>query len=231
MLADIHILVVDDEPQIQRALQVALEGRGFEVSVATNAEQALQGFVARTPDLLLVNLMLPGMDGLELSRRIRSISTVPIIVASSEGEEQKKLAALEQGADDYVNKPFGVPELLSRIRSLTQHLAGRRPGALFECGELSVSFDRREVRRNGELVHLTPKEYELLKYMIDHGGRVRTQKTLLLAVWGEAYVGQVQFLRIFVGQLRKKIEADPARPRYILTESGVGYRFCLEPML
>ncbi|MFM7200421.1 MAG: response regulator [Myxococcota bacterium] len=224
-----QVVVVDDEPQIRRALQVGLEERGYSVLLAGSGEQALQGMVGRSPDVMLIDLILPGMDGLELTRRIRSSSSTPIIIISSIGEEQKKVEALELGADDYVTKPFGMPELVARIKSVLRRTWGSVGAeAGFVCGELSVNFERREVRRSGVLVHLTPKEYDLLKYLIENAGKVLTQKMLLKAVWGEAYLDQAQYLRVFVGQLRKKVEPDSARPRFILTDPGVGYRFCID---
>jgi two-component system, OmpR family, KDP operon response regulator KdpE len=225
-----RILVVDDEPQIRRALEVALEDKGYQVRAASTAEEA--GDLVRTwrPDLLIVDLVLPGQDGLALTRKIREQSTSPIIVLSALGDERKKVEALEQGADDYVTKPFGVPELLARLKSLLRRSAGSRQlEPIFETGELSVSFDRREVRLAGAQVKLTPTEYDLLKYLIQNAGKVLTHRMLLTAVWGPQHARDAQYLRVFVGQLRKKLEKEPARPRYILTDPGVGYRFELAP--
>ena len=221
-----RILVVDDEPQIRRSLQVNLEGKGYAVIAAEDAEHALQATANRAPDVVVLDLLMPGMDGIELTRRIREHSTVPIIVLSAIGDERKKVEALELGADDYVTKPFSTEELAARIRSVLRRVAGARGSQpVWSCGDLSVNFDRREVRLNGEAVKLTPTEYDLLKYMIEHAGKVLTHRMLLTAVWGPAYSDQAQYLRVFVGQLRKKLEKDPARRRFILTDPGVGYRF------
>lgn len=226
-----RILVIDDEPQIRRSLQVNLEGKGYAVATAADAEQALQAIANRAPDVIVLDLLMPGMDGMALTRRIREHSTVPIIVLSAIGDERKKVEALELGADDYVTKPFSTEELLARIRSVLRRVAGAQSSQpVWSYGELSVNFDRREVRLTGEAVKLTPTEYDLLKYMIEHAGKVLTHRMLLTAVWGPAYSDQAQYLRVFVGQLRKKLEKDPARPRYILTDPGVGYRFCVEVM-
>src|SRR5438309_8385285 len=224
-----RILVVDDEPQIRRSLQVNLEGKGYAVVTAESAEQALQATANRVPDVIVLDLLMPGMDGMELTRKIREQSTVPIIVLSAIGDERKKVEALELGADDYVTKPFSTEELVARIKSVLRRAAGAHSSQpIWTSGELSVNFDRREVRLNGEIVRLTPTEYDLLKYMIEHAGKVLTHRMLLTAVWGPAYNDQAQYLRVFVGQLRTKLERDPARPRYILTDPGVGYRFCVE---
>ena len=226
-----RILVIDDEPQIRRSLQVNLEGKGYAVAAAADAGQALQAIANRAPDVIVLDLLMPGMDGIALTRRIREHSTVPIIVLSAIGDERKKVEALELGADDYVTKPFSTEELLARIRSVLRRVAGAQSSQpVWSYGELSVNFDRREVRLTGEAVKLTPTEYDLLKYMIEHAGKVLTHRMLLTAVWGPAYSDQAQYLRVFVGQLRKKLEKDPARPRYILTDPGVGYRFCVEVM-
>ncbi len=225
-----RVLVVDDEPQIRRSLQVNLEGKGYQVLTAEDGEQAVQVMAHQPPDVIVMDLLLPGIDGIELTRRIRKDSAVPIIFLSAIGEEQKKIDALEAGADDYVTKPFSVDELLARIKSVLRRVAGsRQTEPILTCGELSINFDRREVRVRHEPVKLTPTEYDLLKYMIENAGKVLTHRTLLLAVWGPGYVDQAQNLRVFVGQLRKKIEMNPGRPRFILTDPGVGYRFCTEP--
>jgi two-component system KDP operon response regulator KdpE len=220
-----RILVVDDEPQIRRSLQVNLEGKGYAVVTAESAEKALQATANRVPDVIVLDLLMPGMDGIELTRRIREQSTVPIIVLSAIGDERKKVEALELGADDYVTKPFSTEELVARIKSVLRRVAGAHGSApVFTVGDLLVNFDRREVWLRGEAVKLTPTEYDLLKYMIEHAGKVLTHRMLLTAVWGPAYSDQTQYLRVFVGQLRKKLEEDPARPRFILTDPGVGYR-------
>jgi two-component system KDP operon response regulator KdpE len=226
MSSGARILVVDDEPQIRHALQVNLENKDYDVSTAGSAEEALEAITHRKPDVVIVDLLLPSMDGIELTRRIREQSPVPIIVLSAIGDEQKKVEALESGADDYVTKPFSMKELSARISSAlrrTVMLSGAEP--IFRSAGLSVNFERREVRLHDEPVKLTPTEYDLLKYMIQYSGKVLTHRTLLTAIWGEAHVDQAQYLRVFIGQLRKKIEQNTARPQYILTDPGVGYRF------
>jgi two-component system KDP operon response regulator KdpE len=224
-----RILVVDDEPQIRRSLQVNLERSGYAVETVETGEAALSSFRNRRPDVVILDLIMPGMGGVEVVRRIRESSTVPIIVLSAMGEEARKVDALELGADDYMTKPFGMDELLARIRSLLRRAAGAHsPDPVFMTGDLCVNFDRREVTLDQKPVKLTPTEYDLLKFMIEHAGKVLTQRMLLQEVWGQAYVDQAQYLRVFIGQLRKKLEKDPTRPRFILTDPGVGYRFCTE---
>jgi len=224
-----RILVVDDEPQIRQSLQVNLQNRNYDVATTASGEEALDAMARRSPDVVIVDLVLPSMDGIELTRRIRAHSPVPIIVLSAIGDERKKVEALESGADDYVTKPFGMEELAARVRSALRRtimLSGSEP--VFRSGALTVNFERREVRVEGKPVKLTPTEFDLLKYMIQYIGKVLTHRTLLTAIWGEAYTDQAQYLRVFIGQLRKKIETNTARPRYILTDPGVGYRFALD---
>ena len=224
-----RILVVDDEPQIRRSLQVNLEQSGYAVETVETGESALSSFLNRRPDVVILDLIMPGMGGVEVVRRIRESSTVPIIVLSAMGEETRKVEALELGADDYMTKPFGMDELLARIRSLLRRAAGAHSSQpVFIAGDLCVNFDRREVTLGQRPVKLTPTEYDLLKYMIEHAGKVLTHRMLLQEVWGQAYVDQAQYLRVFIGQLRKKLERDPTRPRFILTDSGVGYRFSID---
>jgi len=221
-----RILVVDDEPQIRHSLQTNLENRNYAVTTVASGEEALEAIVRQKPDVVIVDLVLPAMDGIELTRRIREQSPVPIIVLSAIGDERKKVEALECGADDYVTKPFGMEELAARIKSALRRtilLSGTEP--VFKSGALSVNFERREVRVEGKPVKLTPTEFDLLKYMIQYIGKVLTHRTLLTAIWGEAYADQAQYLRVFIGQLRKKLERNTARPKYILTDPGVGYRF------
>ena len=221
-----RILVVDDEPQIRRSLQVNLENKGYAVIAAGSAEEALETISLRKPDVVIVDLLLPSMDGIELTRRIREHSPVPIIVLSAIGNEQKKVEALECGADDYVTKPFSMKELSARISSAlrrTMMLSGTEP--VYRSADLSINFERREVRIKDKPVKLTPTEYDLLKYMIQYSGKVLTHRTLLTAIWGETYAKEAQYLRVFIGQLRKKLEKNTARPQYILTDPGIGYRF------
>ena len=224
-----RILVVDDEPQIRHSLNINLENRNYDVTTTASGEEALEAIARRKPDVVIVDLVLPSMDGIELTRLIREHSPVPIIVLSAIGDERRKVEALESGADDYVTKPFGMEELAARVRSALRRtimLSGSEP--VFKSGGLSVNFERREVRVEDKPIKLTPTEFDLLKYMIQYIGKVLTHRTLLTAIWGEAYADQAQYLRVFVGQVRKKIEVNTARPRYILTDPGVGYRFALD---
>jgi two-component system KDP operon response regulator KdpE len=224
-----RILAVDDERQIRRSLQVNLEAKGYEVMMAETGEEALQIISHRLPDLALVDLLLPGMDGIELTRQLGEIYQIPIIILSAIGEEAKKIQALEVGADDYVTKPFSMDELTARIRSVLRRTAsmyGTDP--VFTFGDLSVDFDHREIRIREKAVKLTPTEYDLLKYLIHNAGKVLTHGTILRAVWGPGYSDQAQYLRVFIGNLRKKLETNTARPQYILTDPGVGYRFATD---
>lgn len=229
MTSGARILVVDDEAQIRRSLRVNLERRGYSVETAEDGEQAIRFFANRRPDILILDLVMPGINGVEVVRQVRAASAVPIIVLSVLGDEQHKVEALETGADDYMTKPFGTEELLARIRSLLRRAAGAKDASpVFVSGGLSVNFDRREVVMDGQPVRLTPMEYDLLNYMIQHHDKVLTHRMLLQEVWGQAYVDQAQYLRVFVGRLRKKLEKNPTRPRFIVTDPGVGYRFCSE---
>jgi two-component system, OmpR family, KDP operon response regulator KdpE len=219
-----RVLVIDDEPQIQRAIRTALAGHGYGVIGAETGEEGLTRFAERRPDIVLLDLMLPGIDGLEVCRRIREVSSTPIIVLSARGEERDKVAALDLGADDYLTKPFGVEELLARIRVALRHAAGAALEPVVVIGGLTVDLGRRLVTRDGTEIHLTPTEYDVLKYLAQHADRVITHRTLLSAVWGAEYSDQTPMLRVFIKQLRRKVEADPADPRLIVTEPGVGYR-------
>ena len=224
-----RILVVDDEPSIRRSLQVHLELKGYVVLTAQSGEKAAEHFYQYSPDIVIADLILPGLDGIELTRKIRETSSVPIIVISAMGEDQKKVQALELGADDYVTKPFNMEELVARIRALfrrTTKAHGNEP--VIQKGHLYINFERREVKVNGELVKLTPKEYDLLKYLSQNEGKVLTHRMILTALWGPAHEGQAQYLRVFVSQLRKKLGEDPTRPQFIQTDPGVGYRFASE---
>ena len=224
-----RILVVDDEPQLTRVLRTGLTSRGFDVRAAADGLAGFEMFSDWHPDLIITDLAMPNMDGLELCRRVRAISQVPIIILSAKGEEKTKVEALDIGADDFVTKPFGIDELLARVRaSLRRANAGPTPGAgktLFESGDFHVDLDSRAVTVRGNEIHLTPKEFDLLTYFLKHPGKVLTHRTLLAALWGGNYVEQNEYLRVFVGNLRKKIEKDAAAPRYILTEPWIGYRF------
>jgi len=219
-----RVLVVDDEPQIRRALTRTLEANGFEVRTVGTGEEALVALRWR-PDVILLDLMLPDIDGLEVARRIREHVVSPILVLSARGEEPQKVSALDQGADDYITKPFGTEELLARIRVALRHAAGQPTGPVIEVGDLRIDLERRLVTRGGGEVHLTPTEYEVLKYLARNAGKVMTHRTLLQHVWGPEHIEETQYLHVLVSQLRHKIEPQPARPQYILTEPGVGYRF------
>lgn len=223
-----RILVVDDEPQITRVLRRSLQTHGYDVRTAADGEAALDVVTDWPPDLIVTDLSLPGMDGIELCRRVRAHSALPIIVLSVKGEEQTKVKALDAGADDYVTKPFGMDELLARLRVALRRLPIAPQETVptqLEVGDFQLDLNARRVTVRGAEVHLTPKEFELLAYLIQHAGKVLTHRTLLAAVWGGAYTEQTEYLRVFVGQLRKKIEPDPAKPQYILTEPWAGYRF------
>jgi two-component system KDP operon response regulator KdpE len=224
-----RILVVDDEPQIVRVLRTALKTHGYDVRVAPDGVSALETFIDWHPDVVVTDLAMPNMDGLELCRNLREISQLPIIVLSVRGEEKTKVEALDAGADDYVTKPFGMDELLARVRvqlrrtltpSISEHSA-----KILEVGDFRIDLDARSVLVRGTEIHLTPKEYDLLVHFVRNAGKVLTHRTLLAAVWGGNYTEQGEYLRVFVGQLRKKIEPNPSTPRYILTEPWVGYRF------
>ena len=218
-----RILVVDDEPQILRALQTSLRGAGYEVDAATTGEEALTTAAVRPPDAVIIDLVLPDMRGTEVTRQLRSWTGVPVIVLSVVGDEAEKVAALDAGADDYVTKPFGVDELLARLRAA---LRRAEPSAepVLEIGGLRVDLEARDVSVDGSTVQLTPHEYGLLRLLALHEGKLLTHKAILREVWGEAYADESHYLHVYVSQLRRKIESDPARPRYILTEPGAGYR-------
>jgi two-component system KDP operon response regulator KdpE len=224
-----RILVVDDEPQITRVLRRGLMTHGYEVEVAPDGVAALRMFTETPPDLVVTDLSMPDMGGLDLCRKLRELSQLPIIVLSVRGEERTKVEALDAGADDYVTKPFGMDELLARIRAALRRApaaeAGDAAPRVIEAGDFRVDLENREVTVKGRDVHLTPKEYDLMIHLLRHQGKVLTHRALLAAVWGGDSVEQTEYLRVFIGQLRKKIEADPSAPRYIRTEPWIGYRF------
>ena len=222
-----RILIVDDERQITRVLSRGLTAKGYDVHVAADGEAALQTFGDWHPDLIITDLSMPNMNGLELCRRLRAFSEVPIIVLSVKGEERAKVEALDAGADDYVTKPFGIDELLARIRAMLRRapVADEDARNTLEAGDFRIQIDERKLTIKSKEIRLTPKEYDLMTYLLRHAGKVLTHHMLLGAVWGGDYTGQTEYLRVFIGQLRKKIEADPANPKYILTEPWVGYRF------
>jgi two-component system KDP operon response regulator KdpE len=218
-----RILVVDDEPQILRALETTLRGAGYDVETAATGEDALIQASLRPPDGVILDLVLPGKSGVEIARELREWSDAPVLVLSVIGEEQEKVAALDAGADDYVTKPFGMDELLARLRALLRRAAPAE--SLLEIGELEIDLEKRAVHRNGELVQLTPHEFGLLRLFVTNEGKLLTHRTILREVWGAAYQTESHYLHVYVSQLRRKIEPDPARPRYLLTETGAGYRF------
>ncbi|HEY4491841.1 MAG TPA: response regulator transcription factor [Acidobacteriota bacterium] len=225
-MSSIRILVVDDEPQITRVLRRGLSSKGYEVQVAEDGEEAFSVFGQWKPDLIITDLSMPGMGGLELCRRIRRVSAVPILVLSVKGEERTKVEALDTGADDYITKPFGMDELFARIRvALRRSSIPVSSDSTLELGDFWVDPNTRTVKVRNTAVHLTPKEYELLLYFLRNSGRVLTHRVLLGAIWGGESVEQNEYLRVFIAQLRKKIEPDPANPQYILTDPWVGYRF------
>lgn len=224
-----RILVVDDEPQLTRVLLRSLTSKGYDVRIAGDGEFALQTFHDWPPSLVITDLAMPNMGGLELCRKLREISEVPIIVLSVRGEEKTKVEALDAGADDYVTKPFGMDELLARIRAaLRRQPASESLSHSLEAGEFRVDLDAHIVTRGEEELRLTPKEFDLLTYLVRNAGKVLTHRALLGAVWGGDYTEQHEYLRVFIGQLRKKIEPDPSKPRFILTEPWIGYRFNAE---
>lgn len=222
-----RILVVDDEIEIVRALQRSLEKHGYEVFTAGSGEEALESIAIHRPDLMVLDLGLPGMSGLEVCRSVRAQSSLPIIVLSVKDTERDKVLALDLGADDYVSKPFGMDEVLARVRVALRHTAQPQSGTepTFMAGPLRVDFAHRQVQVSGQEVKLTPTEYDLLKALIKNSGKIMTRQMLLSQVWGTGYGSESHYLHVYVGQLRRKIEPDPAHPRFILTISGVGYRF------
>lgn len=224
-----RVLVVDDEAQITRVLRRSLKAHGYDVQVASDGAKALQLFADWPPGIVLTDLAMPNFDGLELCRNLRAVSQVPIIVLSARGEETAKVEALDAGADDYLTKPFGMDELLARIRAAlrrTQAKQADTSGAtVIDVGDFRLDLDIRSVMVKGVAVHLTPKEYDLMVYFASHSGRVLTHRTLLAAVWDDESLEQTEYLRVFIGQLRKKIEPNPASPIYIVTDPWIGYRF------
>lgn len=220
------ILVVDDEPQIHRFLKPSLIVSGYAVLTALTGQQALRSLAADGPDVVVLDLGLPDMDGKDVIVQVRRSSTVPIIVLSARDRESEKIAALDLGADDYVNKPFSIEELRARLRSVLR----RRPvyaleaGSCYALGPVEIDTVSHKVKRAGELVHLTPKEFDLVALLARHAGRVLTHRHILTEVWGPAHNADTQYLRVFIGQLRQKLEEDPSEPKLILTEPGIGYR-------
>lgn len=225
-----RILVVDDEPGIGRMLRTNLAARGYDVLVAETGEEALEYAGLQPLDLVILDLMLPGRSGLEVCRALRGASAVPILVLSSHGEEQIKVRALDLGADDYLTKPFGIAELLARVRALLRRPAPApsRASTLVE-GAIAVDLDTNQASCRGVPLDLTRRELEVLVYLLRHAGRIVTHRQLLAEIWGPEYDTETQYLRVFINRLRRKIEQDPAHPRFIVTEPGLGYRLQAEP--
>jgi two-component system KDP operon response regulator KdpE len=217
-----HILVVDDEPQILRALRTTLHAAGYEVETAATAEQALTEAAVRPPDAIILDLMLPDGDGTEVCRELRRWTEVPIVVLSAIGEEAEKVAALDAGADDYITKPFGVDELLARLRAALRR-AGPRLDPVVDLGGVEIDLEKQLVRVGGRPVRLTPTEFALLRVLARNLGKLMTHQAILREIWGPSY-GESHYLHVYVSQVRRKIEPDPTRPRYLLTEQGAGYR-------
>ncbi len=222
-----RVLVVDDDPQIRRVMKATLVGHHYEVIEARTGEEALDAFAREMPNLVLLDMNMPGMDGLETCRAIRGGSEIPVIILSVRNSENDKVAALDAGADDYVTKPFSMEELLARIRAALRRSPASPEGGPqgFTAQDLEIDFETRRVCAHGKEVRLTPKEFELLRYLVAHAGKPVTHRELLQAVWGPDYGDEPEYLRVFINQVRKKIEANPSRPKYILTEPWVGYRF------
>lgn len=226
MTADALVLIVEDEPQMRRFIRAALGSHGYRLLEAERAGEAVMLLTSHNPALLLLDLGLPDDDGVALTRRIREWSRVPIIVLSARGREDDKVAALDAGADDYLTKPFGVNELLARMRVALRHGSGATEAAppVYEFGAVRIDLTRRQVTRAGQELHLTPTEYKLLVLLARHAGKVLTYQQILREVWGPTYATQTHYVRVHMAELRKKLEDDPARPRLLTTEPGVGYR-------
>lgn len=219
-----RILIIDDEEQIRRLLRVALEGHDYQIDEASSGKDGLRQAATFHPDLVILDIGLPDLGGLTVLERIREWSHVPVIMLTVQEDESEKIKALDSGADDYITKPFSMGELLARIRVALRHAAKTEDEPVIVLGDLSIDFARRLVTLSGKEVKLTPIEYDILKNLAVHAGRVLTHKQLLCKIWGKEYQKETHYLRIYIGQLRKKIEPDPTQPRYILTEPGVGYR-------
>ena len=223
----IRILVIEDEPQMQKFLGASLTSAGYRTLEATTGKEGLALAHTHNPDLILLDLGLPDADGMDVTRGLREFSARPIIVISARGQEEDKVRALDVGADDYLTKPFGTNELMARIRVALRHASRSKEEStepVLRNGELEIDLDKRRVLARGDEVHLTPNEYKLLAYLMKHAGKVLTHRQLLKEVWGAAYASQTHYLRVYMVQLRHKLESDPARPRYLVTEPGVGYR-------
>jgi two-component system, OmpR family, KDP operon response regulator KdpE len=224
-MSDATILIVDDEPQIRRVMRTTLTSHGYSVVEAASGEEALEKLRAERPDLIILDVNMPGISGLETCAEIRTSSDVPIIMLTIRNSERDKVQALDAGADDYVVKPFGVQELMARIRAALRRSAPGDATPAFLTDDLKIDFDKRVVTVKNNPVRLTPKEFELLRHLVANQGKTLAHRRLLQAVWGPDYGEETEYLRVFINQLRKKIEPDPHKPRYILTEPWVGYRF------
>jgi two-component system KDP operon response regulator KdpE len=218
------VLVVDDEPQIQRLLRVTLEANGYRVFDAATGSDGIAQAAQRRPDAVLLDLGLPDLEGMEVLKRLREWSRVPVIILSVRDREDDKVAALDAGADDYVTKPFNSAELLARLRAVLRHVQPQGADAIFRTGELEVDLSARVVRKRGQEIKLTPIEYALLRLFVTHAGKVLTHRQLLTEVWGPKAVEQTHYLRVHIAHLREKLEANPAQPEHFITEPGVGYR-------
>ncbi len=220
-----RVLVVDDEAPLRRALATNLRARGYEVDLAESAEVALERAAAHPPDLVVLDLGLPGLDGLDVIDGLRGWTTVPIIVLSARDEEAAKVAALDAGADDYVTKPFGMGELLARLRAALRRAAPTDDAAVVAVGQLAIDLAAKRVTRAGEVVHLTPTEWNVVEVLVRNAGKLVGQRRLLQEVWGPQYETETNYLRLYLAQIRRKLERDPSRPRHFITEPGMGYRF------
>jgi two-component system KDP operon response regulator KdpE len=221
-----RVLVVDDERQILRALNAGLRANGYDVETATDGESALAAAAIHPPSVLVLDLEMPGMDGIDVIRQLREWSSIPIIVLSAHAEERDKVQALDAGADDYLTKPFGMEELLARIRAaLRRSASGDQAVPMLDFGRLKLDLTARVVTVDGAEIHLTPTEYDLLRVLATNAGKIMTHQMLLTRVWGPASEDSTNYLRVYINQLRRKIESEPSRPRYIVTDPGVGYRF------
>src|SRR5437763_16678403 len=221
-----RVLVVDDEPQIVRGLTIVLRDAGYAVEAASTKAAALRALSSRPPEAVVLDLVLPDGDGVSVAKEIRRWSRLPILVLSAVGDEREKVRALDAGADDYVTKAFGTEELLARLRAVLRRSPDAGHAARVEIGDLTIDLDDRTVRRQSQEVHLTPIEFDLLRVLAQHPGRLITQRQLLQEVWGPQYVEESHYLRVHVAHIRAKIEPDPSRPRYLVTEPGIGYRLC-----
>jgi two-component system KDP operon response regulator KdpE len=224
----LRILVVDDEEAIRRFLHVTLNSQGYEIVEAASGQEALSSVSSQQPELIILDLALPDIDGVEVTRRLRQWTQIPIIILSVRGSENDKIAALDAGAEDYLTKPFSAGELLARIRVACRHQSRLSAEPVLVSGELTIDLANRVVKVSGHEIQLTPTEYEILRILVNHAGRVITHRQLLAEVWGEQYRDELHMLHVNISNLRRKIEPESSRPRYIITESGVGYRFRME---